>query len=90
MRIRHYGLLANCHRREKLALCRELLGAAPMTDSELPSLDATPELQSSVTPTRVCPKCGAARMIVIEQLPPLTLAQTTLIGADPCLTFDSS
>ena len=26
VRIRHYGLLANRHRREKLALCRELLG----------------------------------------------------------------
>jgi Putative transposase/Transposase zinc-binding domain len=90
VRIRHYGLLANCHRREKLALCRELLGAAAMTDSELPNLDTTPELQSPVTPTRVCPNCGAARMIVIEQLPPLTLAQTSLVGANSCLTFDSS
>ena len=26
-RIRHYGLLANCHKREKLALCRLALGA---------------------------------------------------------------
>ena len=28
-RIRHIGFLANCHRSEKLALCRKLLAAAP-------------------------------------------------------------
>ena len=27
VRIRHYGILANCHRREKLMRCRESLGA---------------------------------------------------------------
>src|SRR5882757_4410654 len=28
VRVRHYGLLANRHRQEKLARCRELIGAA--------------------------------------------------------------
>ena len=90
VRIRHYGMLANCHRREKLARCRELLGAAPPTDSAPPVLDATPEPGSPVTPTRVCPKCGGGRMIVIEQLPPTTLAEGSLVGSDPCLILDSS
>ncbi len=34
-RIRHYGILANCHRRAKLALCRELLGTAVGTHPEV-------------------------------------------------------
>ena len=90
VRIRHYGLLANCHRREKLAWCRELLGATPMADSSLPARDATPEPGSPVTPTRVCPHCGAGRMIVIAEFPPLTLALGRPAQTDPCLTFDSS
>jgi hypothetical protein len=90
VRIRHCGILANCHRREKLARCRELLGATPMIDSNLPNPSSPPECESPVTPTRVCPVCGAGRMIVIEELPPLTMAQSTLAESDPCFTFDSS
>ena len=36
MRIRHYGILANRHRHEKLALCRRLLGAGSATEPESP------------------------------------------------------
>ena len=43
VRIRHYGILANCHRREKLMRCRELLGATPMTDSDLLDSNSPPE-----------------------------------------------
>ena len=32
-RIRHYGLFANGHRAEKLALCRELLGAVATSEN---------------------------------------------------------
>ena len=28
-RIRYYGFLSNCHRAQKLARCRELIGMAP-------------------------------------------------------------
>jgi Putative transposase/Transposase zinc-binding domain len=90
VRIRHYGLLANCHRREKLALCRELLGATSMTQSDSSDLVTPPALELPVTPTQVCPVCGAGRLIVIAQIPPLTVSQSSLAGADPCLTFDSS
>ena len=34
VRIRHYGLLANRHRQEKLARCRELLGVAVTPDAD--------------------------------------------------------
>jgi hypothetical protein len=34
VRIRHYGLLANRHRHEKLALCRRLLGAGSVPEPQ--------------------------------------------------------
>jgi hypothetical protein len=90
VRIRHCGILANCHRRKKLSRCRELLGATPMTDSDLSDIVSMPEREPLATSTHVCPICGASRMIVIAEFPPLTMAQTSLAGTDPCLTFDSS
>ena len=36
MRIRHYGILANRHRHEKLALCRRLLGSGSAVEPESP------------------------------------------------------
>src|SRR5262249_61040433 len=33
-RIRHYGILANCHRQAKLALCRQLLGSGTTAEPE--------------------------------------------------------
>ena len=90
VRVRHYGILANCHRRDKLARCRELLGTTPTTDSNLLDLSSLPERESPVSPTQVCPICGAGRMIVIEDLPPLTMAQVPSAKPDLCSTFDSS
>ena len=61
-RIRHYGLLANAHRRENLARIRGLLktdqGAGQRPAPEAPAEVAHP-------PTFVCPCCGRA-MAVIE------------------------
>jgi hypothetical protein len=68
VRIRHYGLLANRHRREKLSLCRELLAAAASA-VEAEGLVSRPESCDPVTPTRSCPVCGAGRLVVIAELP---------------------
>jgi hypothetical protein len=62
-RIRYYGLFANGHRADKLALCRRLLQVpATSTDHDNDNLDeeATP---SNNTPP--CPCCGG-RMKIIE------------------------
>jgi hypothetical protein len=69
VRIRHYGLLANRHRREKLALCRELLGAAAASEAE--DVEPMPRREGcdAVTPTRACPVCGSGRLVVIAELP---------------------
>src|SRR4029077_4487466 len=36
VRIRHYGILSNRHRHEKLELCRRLLGSGSVGEPELP------------------------------------------------------
>jgi hypothetical protein len=70
VRIRHYGLLSNRHRHEKLELCRGLLlGPRPAAEPELPAVQ-TPESLGTISSTRVCAVCGAGRMIVIDELPP--------------------
>jgi hypothetical protein len=93
VRVRHYGLLANRHRREKLARCRELLGMVVTPRADTAPIDPGPAASGhevEVTPTRVCPRCGAGRMIVIAEFPPMTLSRGLSTVSEPCLTFDSS
>jgi Putative transposase/Transposase zinc-binding domain len=90
-RIRHYGILANCHRQAKLALCRQLLGSGPAAEPELAEETREPrESLSSITPTRVCPVCGAGRMIVITELPPMPAGAEVPEGVGASVGFDSS
>jgi hypothetical protein len=76
MRIRHYGIVANRHREQKLARCRELLGVAaaapapepidtPDTDTHGEALDDNDTERAPVP----CPICGAP-MRIIELLAP--------------------
>ncbi len=74
VRIRSYGLLANRDRREKLAVCRELLAAAPT--ASVPPEDPSPAVPLGPAPVvtgvrcaNVCPVCGVGRMVVIGELP---------------------
>ena len=65
-RIRHYGFLANGHRRAKLVLIRHLLAATlpPTTNTE-----QQPECSVADTSEQSsCPCCGS-RMVVVEILP---------------------
>ena len=73
-RIRYYGFLGARHRRDKLARCRQFLGATgPIT----PPADAPPptdyrDRTEALTGTslRVCPVCHRGQMVVIERLVP--------------------
>jgi hypothetical protein len=90
VRIRHYGLLSNRQRREDLALCRQLLeGVAAAAEREEPGQQ--PKALAPVTPARSCPNCGATRMMVIEEFPPLSAAKIEC-SARPgvCVFLDSS
>ena len=90
MRIRHYGILANRHRHEKLTLCRQLLGSDSAIEPESPETKEILESPSPITATQLCPVCGAGRMIVIEELPPLPAGQETHETSAPHRGFDSS
>jgi Putative transposase/Transposase zinc-binding domain len=60
-RIRHYGLLANGHRAEKLALCRRLLDVPPATLAR----NSGDDDKSANREPLPCPCCGG-RMKIIE------------------------
>jgi hypothetical protein len=60
-RIRHFGFLANCHRKVKLALCRQLL-LSPILE-----LLPTPPKPERQLPT--CLQCGIGIMVRIAILP---------------------
>ncbi|HKB39315.1 MAG TPA: IS91 family transposase [Gemmataceae bacterium] len=61
VRVRHYGLLANRGREEKLQACRRLLWRTPMRQQ---AANAGPDEGAG----RVCGVCGVGRMEVVEVL----------------------
>jgi hypothetical protein len=69
-RIRHFGMLANRHRKQKLALCRKLLSdpVSELMPGVVPCLLLLTALTSEAPPAR-CPECGVGTMIRIETLP---------------------
>jgi hypothetical protein len=71
-RIRYYGFLANCHRAEKLALCRRLL-TAPCS-ALLPRPADCRDFALALTAAnafRRCPQCGLGMLRSIQILPPV-------------------
>ena len=69
VRIRHYGLLANRCRSERLECCRKLLAhsankAAPLEAASLDS-DQCTDLESEL-----CPVCRVGRMMILKKLEP--------------------
>src|ERR1017187_3868022 len=69
-RIRYFGLLAHCHRAEKLERCRRLL-ALPFADL-LPQPTNPREIDPAITgrPLRLCPQCGVGILARVEVWPP--------------------
>lgn len=88
VRIRHYGILSNRHRQEMLALCRQLLEAAAPVEAGPAETVKHLEAAAAITPTHVCPQCGAGRMIVIGEVPRSTVGVATL--SEACVGVDSS
>jgi hypothetical protein len=62
-RIRHFGLIANNGRKEKLALARELLNVVPVV--AVAEANGNEAMDEPVRPAFVCTHCGA-QMIVLE------------------------
>jgi hypothetical protein len=75
-RIRYYGFLANAHRAQKLARCRELLGMAPAQ----PNLESPPDYRDryeTLTGRSLdhCPNCHIGIMVVIGCIVPSPVCQ---------------
>ena len=75
-RIRHYGFLANCHRERKLALCRKLLGMAPMEPTADPPADYRDRFEALTgCSLHECPHCRTGIMVVIGCIARATVCQ---------------
>jgi len=84
VRIRHYGFLANRVCREKLALCRALLGAE--TTPQPGDAEPVPETGGAVEgrpAAHACPVCGAGRMVIVETLRALPIDPGGRAGREP-------
>jgi hypothetical protein len=71
-RIRYYGFLSNRQRKEKLALCHDLLGMPRTDDARLLPVPADyREVHERLTGTSLtqCPACSLGTMLVIDVLP---------------------
>jgi hypothetical protein len=65
VKVRHYGLLANCQREARLAVCRRLLLVATVA-KVLPNPDTLPLAPAQ---PRCCPQCGGSRLHYRELRP---------------------
>jgi hypothetical protein len=78
VRIRQFGFLANRDRRDKLALCRALLGAP-----SAPPRSTLTDVRGRKTDEKLCPVCRIGHMILIR------LPYTKRLAA-PSIRIDSS
>lgn len=70
--IRYYGFLSNRYRRQKLAICRQLLGMAPLEktpDTTNPVRDYRDRYeQLTGFSLRECPACHQGCMVILKRL----------------------
>lgn len=75
VRIRYFGLLANCVRAKNLTLCRALIVAAPIAAAPIEPAPPTPLAPVPSTPEPAederdrCPTCGVGRLRSVAVLP---------------------
>ncbi len=71
MRIRHYGFMANCHRRVKLGLIHQCLKASDCEDEAKRKINMAVEHLAMVKQAKQfpCPKCTVGLMMVREEIP---------------------
>lgn len=76
VKIRHYGLLGNRQRRERLDQARQLLGAARPIKDRLTSTPITPE-----TPRERCPFCQQPTLVFLREVPPERLTRPATLDS---------
>jgi Putative transposase/Transposase zinc-binding domain len=77
VKVRHYGLLANRHRAERLAVCRRLLLVANVAAN----LPAAETVRIEPAQPRCCPQCRGTRL-VYRELPPAQPTPKTVAPTD--------
>jgi hypothetical protein len=72
MKIRHYGILSNRNRNDKLLICKDLLGVEVKDNSESEEKESWEDLLLRITgiDPRLCPSCKKGRMVPKEKLLP--------------------
>ncbi len=71
VKIRHYGLLANRGRAERLECCRRLLVGVgvPAALAAEPEPEPAAAAAAGAGAVELCPACGVGRMVVVAELP---------------------
>jgi hypothetical protein len=72
VKIRHYGLLANSHRQERLALARRLLGAQSVAGPDAPPPNPPASTPVPPPPPLRCPHCHQQTLVLVEIVPPVS------------------
>jgi hypothetical protein len=70
VKVRHYGLLANCQRQARLAVCRRLLLVANVAA-------ALPGVETALAEPPCCPHCGGTRLVYRALAPLETMPTAT-------------
>ena len=80
VRIRHFGLLANRCRRERLGHCRKLLEHTVNPQSLARAVEDDNPGSTDLEP-KMCPVCKRGRLIIVEKFEPQAIASATVILA---------
>jgi len=86
MRIRHYGFLSNRSRKDKLALCRQLLTNAGAPQSASKGLEEKTDPCLDIDDSARCPECKEGHMIVVQTNKPYSKSALKLSS----LLFDDT
>jgi hypothetical protein len=70
VKIRHYGLLGNRNRAERIARVRTLIGSRPCA-APMPLESADSQTATDSPPPRTCPYCGSRRIALVARREPL-------------------
>lgn len=82
VRVRHYGVLANPLKAERVPLCRRLLEAGPLIAKPVESWQEIIRRLTGVDPER-CSRCGQGRYVFVLGLPPLPAPPATGYARPP-------
>jgi hypothetical protein len=69
VKIRHYGLLGNRNRAQRIEQARQALGVAPLASPQTQGEPANVPVATAAEQTPRCPHCGADALVWVEEVP---------------------